>query len=385
MRRRFAALGALGVLSTLGLVGGGTGACVDLFHSTDFDTLCTLDPANEACPQAAPGDAGTADVVDATDEEAPRPRLDFCAWSTAEARTRAERACVWLGACEGPLGWTKLGSCMTEAILAYDCNANPSMRPQGKVDALWQCLAQVSSCDDVDACVFPGGLQQCEPLGAPGSFTACAVDANSDVLVECGDVAGGRPTGVAPCIGQSRTCAAVDPSQAACTGWVDPGCSTGNSCTGTFAIDCRPASPENIDFGFDCAGYGAGRCVKDLRGTQCTPDLAAQSCAGAFLECDGTTAFSCIDGRLAAVDCGKFGGTCDPNRTNIAGRLPIEACRAFAPGTTNPACGVADSCLSTSVRSCSVYADTPFEISCTRHGLGPCAVRANGNAACTPP
>jgi hypothetical protein len=72
-------------LTSLGLVALGV-ACVDLFHSTDFETLCTRSPDDPLCG-AVDGAVPKADVVvDAAD--AARPHLDFCAWTSAEAQTR---------------------------------------------------------------------------------------------------------------------------------------------------------------------------------------------------------------------------------------------------------------------------------------------------------
>jgi len=111
-------------------------ACVDLFHSTsDVLTACQRDAQAPGCTLEAGVDAGT----------------DFCAWSDEVARQNAAHACAWLGACESPLGRNAFGSCMFEALLAYDCAANPDHRAKGKAHALWDRLWQANSCEAVNA------------------------------------------------------------------------------------------------------------------------------------------------------------------------------------------------------------------------------------------
>src|SRR5688572_11314287 len=114
-------------------------ACVDLFHSTDFATLCAFDAA--AC---SPEAGSNGDVSDA-----PEAPIDLCAQSPARARELAERTCGWVGACLGTLEDSTLGACMVRALAAYDCVFNPSLRPRGRNAVLWQCLSKVGSCDDV--------------------------------------------------------------------------------------------------------------------------------------------------------------------------------------------------------------------------------------------
>ena len=141
---------AAAIAASAGLV-----ACFDLFHSTaGLHDACDLDAAacadDAASPDAAP--AGT----------------DFCSWSPAQARDNATHACAWLGACESPLGHDAFGPCMVDALLAYDCTANPNHPSRGKGHTFWDCLWQVGSCADVTACVFPGGAPTC---GDSGTYT----------------------------------------------------------------------------------------------------------------------------------------------------------------------------------------------------------------------
>ena len=152
-------------------------ACVDLFHDTDFDTLCTTSPADPACAS----DAATApDVVVEATVDATVPHPDFCAWTSSQARDQAMRACAWLGACEGAIGESSFGACTIDAQLAYDCSLTPALRPRGIVDAFWACLATVKSCGDVDRCVFPGGVQDCN-LVTSGSFSGTSTQKSVNI------------------------------------------------------------------------------------------------------------------------------------------------------------------------------------------------------------
>ncbi|HEX3345145.1 MAG TPA: hypothetical protein VHS09_11265, partial [Polyangiaceae bacterium] len=154
--------------------GAGVVACIDLFHSTgDVLTACQRDAQAPGCAAEGGVEAG----VDAA--------TDFCAWSDATALENAQSACAWLGACETPLGRNAFGACMFQAMLAYDCNANPGHPVKGTSHALWDCLWQAQSCAAVNACVFPQGPQRC----GGGPFVTCASQGgkppNADVRVEC--------------------------------------------------------------------------------------------------------------------------------------------------------------------------------------------------------
>jgi len=160
-------LGLLAVASTT--LGAGLMACIDLFHSTsDVLTACQLDAQAPGCGKEAGVDAST----------------NFCDWTDDVARQHAAHACAWLGACESPLGRNAFGSCMFQALLAYDCAANPNHPVKGKTHDLWDCLSQATSCGAVNACVFPQGPQAC----GGGPFVTCATQDggfNADVRVEC--------------------------------------------------------------------------------------------------------------------------------------------------------------------------------------------------------
>src|SRR5580700_684311 len=75
----------------------GPSAC-DLFHSTNFATLCDVNPSAAPCTDARV-DSGLAGT-------------NFCAWTPTTARANATHACAWLSACELPLGSNDFGPCM---------------------------------------------------------------------------------------------------------------------------------------------------------------------------------------------------------------------------------------------------------------------------------
>lgn len=234
MRRRHAL-----VIAAIGFVASGI-ACVDLFHSTDFETLCTHAPSDPRCASDAP--VGADVVVKETGSDAERPpHANFCLLSSTEASKQALHACAWLGACEGSLQTSTLGECAVRAQLAYDCKANPTLRPAGEADNLWGCLATVTSCDEVDRCVFPSpsGADTC----AAGSDTAKALacgNSNPKALIHCQGTEPGRAVGVEPCALLGQTCAkSTGPGVLpACSGTQGFGKCTTSTCAGTSAVDC---------------------------------------------------------------------------------------------------------------------------------------------------
>lgn len=349
-------------------------ACVDLFHGTDFETLCSRSPDDPQCV----GDAATLrDVVVETPVDARRPHPDFCAWTSAEARLQALRACAWLGACEGPLGESAFGPCVVHAQLAYDCTANPSLRPRGETDELWSCLATATTCSDVDQCVFPAGAEPCRAV-ASGSFTACGSKANRAVRLRCANPLEGRAAGVEPCAMLARTCSTEDQSAAACSGTTGFSC-TRSDCVGTSAVDCNPAGTRTFDRGIDCAKVGAGACVQSDAGPVCAASLGATSCtAERTPKCDGEVATACVAGSDIRVDCSVLGLPCDDSLP-IAAYDPAAACARRAGAADF--CSAPDTCTGTRLQSCG--RGTLQEVDCTSVGLGGCK-EANGRAACVP-
>ncbi|GAC1537717.1 MAG: hypothetical protein NVS3B10_02060 [Polyangiales bacterium] len=371
-RRRRLALGA----ASLGLVAV-SAACVDLFHSTEFDTLCIKSPDDPAC--VVTEDAG-ADVIVAEAEAGPT-RPDFCSWSSTEAQAQAMRACAWLGACERPLGESLFGACVVHAQLAFDCTANPSLRPRNYIDGFWTCLATVHSCADVDQCVFPSGVQECVAV-AGGTSTACGTNGNTGVRLECqGDA--GRAHGVEPCALTGRTCATTsDKSIAKCSGRLGFGCTgDGGKCDDTSAVDCEPAGLLHIDQGIDCSGYGAGQCAAGEAGPACMPTITSTPTVcteDAHPACQGAVVRTCIAGQEIRIDCAALGLSCDATQASTAD--PSAGCVKRGVG----ACTGTDVCpTSSTLRSCGRGAT--FTVDCASVGLGKCLIDTAGNGACSPP
>lgn len=370
-RRALALVGSSLVLSAI--------ACVDLFHDTDFETLCSSTPNDPACGN----DAGV--VKDGAAEaevgvDASRARPDFCAWDAAEARAQAMRACAWLGACEGPLGESAFGPCVVRAMLAFDCTSTPTLRPAGEVDAFWGCLATVASCADVDQCVFPGGVQPCKEVSA-GSSTACGtLAANAGARLRCSGPAG-RAAGVEPCTMLGKTCAVENASTSTCAGALGfDTCST-NLCSGKSAVDCQPAGTRTLDRGVSCAGIGAGQCITaDAGAPFCQPTAAAPSCTeDTEPACEGQVLTSCVENRQTRIDCGRIGLPCDVSTAPPSYDL-AAACIDRAGTCAQPI----DVCVNAGkLRSCG--RGIALEVECASVGLGPCKVDANGLGTCAAP
>jgi hypothetical protein len=372
MRRRTFGTSAVASLVT----GAALLACVDLFHGTDFDTLCSVSPdAAECLPDAALDvpDAVAADVG----ADSARPHPDFCSWSSNEARTQALRACAWLGACEGPLGESTFGPCVVHAQLAFNCTATPTLRPRGAVDAFWACLATASSCTEVDACVFPGGVVPCNEISA-GSSSACGENTNEAVRVECSGPAG-RAVGVEPCVMTGRTCSAENSSIATCSGMKGFACTT-TECSGGSAVDCTIAGQVTFDRGVDCAGHGGGACVSTVDTPACAPGEGAGTCTTtATPVCEDAVATSCVAGKETRVNCAAVKLPCD-----VTQPVPAYDLSAACVDRGAGACNVPDTCASGSVlQSCGRGAT--FTVDCATLGLGKCKINSAGRASCTAP
>ncbi len=350
------------------------GACVDLFHDTDFATLCTRTPEDPRCRGDASTRPDAAGRVDSATVDALAPPIDFCAWPAAEARVQAVRACAWLGACEGTIGDNAFGRCALQAQLAYDCTANPSLRPAGEANNLWSCLATVKTCGDVDRCVFPEGVESCAAGGEPGTFTGCG-QLHSSVLIRCMSPAGGRAVGVEPCAMFGKTCAKESDSAASCSGSLRLACTT-TGCAETSAADCNPDRPT-FDQGIVCSNMGAGACASTDAGPSCTPNRGAPSCATTDApSCDGTSVTSCVAGHEIRVDCAHLNAACDASVPPPAYDL------AAACGPPEAPCVDDDRCSGRNLTSCGRGA--AYEVQCESLGLGRCAEK-NGRSTCTAP
>lgn len=373
MRRRALLLGASLGFVVLGL------ACVDLFHGTEFETLCAHNPQDPSCN--APETSASPDAGKDGGFDAAPAHPDFCKWSSVEALNQARHACAWLGACEGPLGESAVGPCIVRAQLAFDCRANPSLRPRGKADDFWACLSAVTSCGDVDRCVFPGGVQECGGVMGGGTSTDCGSNGNNAVRIECIGAAKGRAKGIEPCAMFGRTCTPEGQGTAACTGTGGFKC-TESKCSGTSAVNCQANATTTIDRGVDCASYGAGTCATVSGvdgGFTCAAGPNAPTCTIENVPtCEGTTVSSCVDGKDIRVDCKVLGLECDATKATV--QEPDKGCQAPDP----PPCAAADKCATaTLVQSCG--RGRLYELDCASVGLGKCQVGPTGNAFCAPP
>jgi hypothetical protein len=319
-------------------------ACVDLFHGThDIVDACELDASSPGC-----GDSGP---------------TSFCALDSATAHTTAQHACAWLGACSGPLGSNALGACMVDALLAYDCSIHPGRKVKGATFAYFSCMAHVTSCSDVDACVWPKGTQGCSTAG---NYTACGNAVSSAgvsdfaVRLECFDA--GRPFAES-CTATGQTCLTKN-NHAVCAG-DDAGAACAlPACSGTRLVACNDAG---INVGVDCASYGAQQCTAAAGAAACLAESTdAGTCTPSLTAtCVGNVAVGCPSGVVERVDCAALLGAPACN----AGPLPV-------PWDVSSACYVSaatcsgDSCNGTTVKGCARGA--PFTVDCAAQGLGSC-------------
>ncbi|MGO8994852.1 MAG: hypothetical protein ACLQVI_16175 [Polyangiaceae bacterium] len=337
-------------------------ACVDLFHSTNFETACDVDAA--AC---APGD-GSSSAADAGPLPFP---ANFCAWDPTTARANALHACAWLGACAGPVGDNAFGPCFVQAMLAYDCAANPNrqLRP-GPAHDLWDHLRLATSCADVLAALLPSSSKVPACGASPSPFEACYTNA----LLSCGGEDSGPPIteGFASCGALGQICASSG-AVAACAG--SSSACTGNTaedagCAGTQLHDCDPdASP--FDQGVDCASFGAGQCVSGSPAA-CLAESDASCTPTSAITCNSTDVVSgCPSGFTEQVDCRALLGMGGCNSAG-AGR-PWDVSRACTFGTgcsdsCTESAGGASSLLNGCVRGAFVSVD------CAAVGFSTCAI-----------
>jgi len=380
-------------------LGAGLMACIDLFHSTaDVLTACQLDAQTPGCGNEASVEAG----VDAS--------TNFCAWPEDVARQKAAHACAWLGACESPLGRNAFGSCMFEALLAYDCAANPDHPAKGKAHDLWDCLWTAQSCGAVNACVFPQGPQTC----GGGPFVTCATqDAgfNADVRVEC--LSQNTPPNGENCALWGQTCGG-DLSLGVCGG-----------SNGQAAIDCTTQSCDNAmlhvcndagrDIGIDCTSNGAQQCngfptrtnvlwvacVPQGDGGTCTPSASAQCVNGVAVSCPAgvTERIDCLTLLQNAHAC-RPGALFPPFDWTSPCVVASDVADASDDGEAGDEGGAADdggapdastcteSCDGSTLTAC--YRGAAFPLDCTQVGLGACHEvttdqGSTTNVACTAP
>lgn len=379
MARRIAAVSILTAASAVGLAV----ACVDLFHSTDFKTLCTEKPDDPQC-----GGSGTPDGGSDAGTDAPaKPPIDLCSLTSPQVKERAIKACALLGACGGSIEPDAFSQCVPRAMFAMDCAANPYLRPLGDNLRLWQCLAEAATCKDIDTCVFRGSRQDCK--SAP--FTSCSDPSVSGgtVRIDCASPASADNTRFEPCLAFSQRCTRVGDSDGYCTGGLGNACSV-TGCSGTNAAVCDGIT----DNGIDCAGLGGGTCYFDIAagGPACTPGPGARSCPvdggalTAIVNCDESNgvALACVDGKEVAIDCRRLGLACDP-AVNALPHDPFAKCvtDALVAQRCNE---TVDTCDGDNLRGCSKGGER-YIASCTSLGLGKCAETDAGavRANCTKP
>jgi hypothetical protein len=266
-------------------------ACTDLFHSTDdIKNACDLD-------------SGACDEICASDHGA--------------ALARAKNACVWLGSCATPAGDNQFGACVFQALLAYDCDANPNRKVKGKTRAFWDCMSKVASCGDVSACTFPDNASAC---GTSAARQGCGGSPYEDTRILCPGADGG--VGIESCAAWGQTCATTSATTSVCAANEEATTCVGVArCEGTLLVGCAGAAGAPHDLGVDCANYGAGQCKKSQsgvvacvaeNGAVCTPSTAPSA------SCNGDVATACVSGVTETLDCGTLTGPHTCNQEPLA-------------------------------------------------------------------
>jgi hypothetical protein len=384
--------------------------CVDLFHSTSFETLCDLDanapgclgsregglsdrstnPHHDAAGDHVEHDAG-ADTRSPHDSghDVAAPPTDFCSWSLMDVESHAAHACTWLAACAGNVGQNQFGTCYELALLAYGCAANPNQQVHGPVHAYWDALWQVTTCAEVRAAIFTGGV----PTTCVSAGPACGSGSAASIAITCSDAS---VSSAQYCPAQGYTCAS-----GAC--FVDNPASCGAdaappSCAGNTLHACRNVVGQSqaTDVGKDCTHFGAGACVvdNDAGVAGCAPNDAGAPCApsihGSCSEDDGgghPLARGCATGVTETVDCSQFGAV-NPSSANCvtdAAAPSIELPAAcFIPsingGSTAPACSAGGAGFTAYAGPSGVTT----VLSCTALGLADCET-TQGYPGCTRP
>jgi hypothetical protein len=276
---------------------------------------------------------------------------------------------------------------MFDALLAYDCSANPNHLVRGKEHALWDCLWRVKTCGDVTRCIFPAGPPPCEWNGR--NFTACGnaagLQGNADVRIECLDVDGGLAVGE-NCALTGQTCRSAD-GGASCTGAAGFAC-TQSECASPQLQQCS----GNVDVGIDCASNGAGGCggfptAADAGWVACLPN----GYAGADAGCTPTLQVTCTNGYASSCPSGVPEAVYCPDLLQTNGSPCVEGTLTppydWTSGCVVPGGCTADACdADGGVVGCARGATYPLD--CASQGLGPCQIVSTDvgtamHAACT--
>jgi hypothetical protein len=337
-------------------------AC-DIFHSTDLPTLCGDASNAPGCSADAKADA----LVDAGVYPFTK--------DPQTALANAKSTCAWLAACETPMGQNQTGTCIANAVLAYDATTNPNRTPQGAARLFWQCAfdaAKLQSCDAMKSCALPAGVSKCSV--SAGAFVGCAASngANAAARVDC-ETNDTLPN-VELCAAVGKTCGAVgNNSDALCYGPKGRACQQ-TGCSGPYLSVCDDAG---FDQGVDCASVGARACVGSPVLT-CKPEGVGSCTPSTDVWCDGGIATACPAGIPETVNCATLAGGCVDIPDASWGTAPSVACQQPS------GCG-ADQCNGASLEAC--VRGKVVVVSCAAEGLGPCQgvmTRSDGSrAACS--
>jgi hypothetical protein len=322
-------------------------ACVDLFHSTsDVQSICEVDAADPRCTDAA-------------------PPVDICAPDGGVAQQRAVHACAWLAACGHPIGRNKTGACMVDAILAYDCAANPNRKAKGAAKDFWNCMQNAKTCADVGFCIFPtaGGVN-C----SNGGFLGCSQN-GIDVPTRIDCVQAASPGGGENCAPFGQTCSSLDPDasnrNALCVGPQQRACAGTSGCIDGGLSLCDDAG---VDIGYACANVGAGKCNPTGASPACAPETTGTCSATNDVTCTpgNIQAKGCVTLSPESVDCTSISGpgTCVAIEAGTPGTLPSDAC--YVDGGC-----IDDSCDGGTLIAC--VRGRSVGINCAAQGLKSCA------------
>jgi len=333
-------------------------ACGDLFHGTSFDTKCTADASAKGCPRP--------------------PVTELCAVDIATALARAEHACAWLAACESPMGQNRTGLCIANALMAYNCEANPNRKPIGDAYQYWLALANADDCAGIVKAVAPAGKQACSPMNpnAPQPYTGCGsrdgVIGNPFSRVQC-PVADSLTKGLYEnCAAYGKKCSATSTNDLSqCVGAEARACTT-TKCSGQKLVNCD--NDAGIDHGIDCAQFGDGTCIATGASPACKPSSTTVLAATNVVRCGSDDiAKGAVTGFEESVNCKVFtgvvdGGTypspaCVPIDGGSVGITPRDACQGKL-GCTD------DICDKSVLRACVQGNEIRFD--CKDVGLGGC-------------
>ena len=313
-------------------------ACTDLFHSTDFPTLCELSDAAPAChPDAS--------IAPSTGP--------LCAPDSASTIKIARSTCAKLSACSAITGRWNVATCIDDGALAYGCADNAQMAPRGARSEFWRCVRYAADCAGIRQCILGSPvLPSCS--ASAKDYASCAAPG---VRVLCG-AAGGQPVAIESCFAQGRTC--VD---GRCGGGASA--CTESGCDGAALHACVADGAGTVsDVGYDCTLSGDGKCRGAGVASFCAPSGGASCTNTTVVKCENGVAIACTAGAEQRVNCTSLGLPC------VGGELTAEGAVSACKGDTD--CPV-DTCGGTSVQSCARRLGRSLD--CAAEGYGPCVVQ----------